>query len=217
MKEDKLIPALIDLNEPRQFEIDEADDGVDYVSKPEVHYNHYGTRGCVDLLNRKKYSINGKPRVEDALYEIKSDSAVEQATGANEIIRQYNKMRTYFYKSNPVKNLIMPKFELVFIPTKKTVAHVIENAELYEAASSHTVNEGMDLPTETIAFRTPNKNDHAPVSVYRSSAHPGFSEPFELMESLSELAEYNGECYQRVHDLIAEVVDDVDINSELEQ
>jgi len=217
MKEDKLIPALIDLDEPAQFQIDEADGGVDLVSKPEVHYNHYGTRGCVDLLNRKKYSFNGQPRVQDAVYEIKSDSAVQQATGANEIIRQYNKMRTYFYKANPVKNLIMPRFELVFIPTKKTVAHVIENSEVYEAASSHIVNEGMDLPTEQIVFRTPNKNDHAPVAVHSSTGRPGFSEPFELMEYLSELAEHNGECYQRVHDLIAEVIDGVDMNSEVSQ
>jgi len=68
------------------------------------------------------------------VYEVKSAAAVEAATGANEIIRQFNKMRRYFYKDESRYKPSTTSFELVFIVEKETVEHVAENITLYQVS-----------------------------------------------------------------------------------
>lgn len=92
MDEDEVTNALIQWHKSSAREAIEAGDtDADVEILPEAHYNHYGNRGVVDL-----YAIMGG--WNGHVYEIKSETAVRNATGANEVIRQFNRMREYFSK-----------------------------------------------------------------------------------------------------------------------
>ncbi|MFP9062541.1 hypothetical protein ACLI4R_18745, partial [Natrialbaceae archaeon A-chndr2] len=95
---------------------------------PEAHYNHYGDRGVVDLYIEQSTTYGGK---EGIVLELKSEAAVRESTGANEIIRQFNRMREYFFKGSshdPPESII---FELCFVPTEYNIRHIYENLDLY--------------------------------------------------------------------------------------
>ena len=96
----------------------------------EVHYNHYGTRGVVDLVEVIQWS---GPGCDPSAIELKSDAAIDQSTGANEILRQFNKQISYFSKG--VADNRVPTnglhHKLVFEATEKTITHVVENISLY--------------------------------------------------------------------------------------
>jgi len=180
IKEDELIPSLVQLDEPAEFE-KERPDSIEYTAMPEVHYNYYGSRGCVDLITRKETTLNGSKTVRDSIYEVKSDSAIRNATGANEILRQFNKHKKYLYKDPSQPNVDRKHFELVFIPTLTTVKHVLDNSEIYSAAADSL---GRD---EFIHFRTCSTEDHQPVAVVsNSSSFPSFNEPYKLASNLME-------------------------------
>lgn len=74
--------------------------------EPEAPYDHYGKRGFADLyieLEKLGLSDTMHERIdtkEAHLIEVKSGSAVKSATGANDIIRQFNQMRQNFYKDD---------------------------------------------------------------------------------------------------------------------
>jgi hypothetical protein len=101
---------------------------------PEAHYNHFGNRGVADL-----YVTTGDR--EGVLYELKSESAVQQATGANEIIRQFNKMREFFFKGSshsvPRESL---SYELCFTPSERNFRHIAENADLYSSTVKQEIS-----------------------------------------------------------------------------
>lgn len=131
-KEDTMVAEIIDYH---------RDSGVpgetswEYEFEPEAHYNYYGDRGVADLhVRRKETESYGRPYINDDVYEVKSAAAVEAATGANEIIRQFNKMRRYFYKDESRYKPSTTSFELVFIVEKETVKHVAENITLYQVS-----------------------------------------------------------------------------------
>lgn len=97
----------------------------------EVHYNHYGSRGVADLVtvDNELFGDGKTTRV----IEIKSDAAIEASTGANEILRQFNKQQSYFKKGVitdeiPLQNV---KHHLIFQASAKTVQHVLDNISLY--------------------------------------------------------------------------------------
>jgi len=99
----------------------------------EKHYNHYGDRGVVDLYAQ---AFDGGYR-SDTLYEVKSRSALNEATGANEILRQFNRMCKYFYAgvedSYPPNGSYGPHAELCFVASKEAFEHIKENYGMYES------------------------------------------------------------------------------------
>ena len=124
MKEDKLTNALI-----RHHKKSESQEAVSEVqTSPEVHYNHYGTRGIVDLFVRKTYESGS---IRDDVIEIKSE-----LTNANEIIRQFNKMSSFFYKGADWSKPPRHSFVLGILLTKNNVEHLIENIQMYKSLNS---------------------------------------------------------------------------------
>ncbi|RJT05234.1 hypothetical protein [Halococcus sp. IIIV-5B] len=132
---------------------------------PEEHYNHYGDRGVVDL-----YQTTG--RSSGHLYEVKSESAVRHATGANEIVRQFNRMRGHFYPGtdHPVPDEV--HFELCFLPTALTARHLVENAEMYAQCVANDVSrlDEVDRVVANVCFRLPDPENVRPVVAFTSTS-----------------------------------------------
>lgn len=128
--EDQLTSRLVEYYQNQEFEHDIS---------VEQHYNYYGDRGVVDLATKE---------VETGyvhLYEIKSNAAINAATGANEIIRQFNKMRQYFFRDESTFSPDgWPTFELCFLPTYEAYRHIHNNAELYKSAVQNDVDLGFN-------------------------------------------------------------------------
>jgi len=103
---------------------------------PEVHYNHYGDRGVVDLVRVDERD----GRVDLRLYELKCVAALEEVTGANEVLRQFNRHRTYFFKGSDYNatNYNNVTFELCFAATQECYEHVRENWAQYKHISQGT-------------------------------------------------------------------------------
>lgn len=176
-KEDEMTSALIGVSEPQD---DSLIDNVERTIHPEAHYNHYGTRGVVDLYVRNQSFADGQIMNEaDLIYEVKADAAVREATGANQIIRQFNKHREYFYKDDSTRKPSDLHFELVFVPSELTIRHVIDNYELYKAASKREFHDG-EWMSSMILFRTPNREDDTPI--HPMTKTNDFSDPIEMLE-----------------------------------
>jgi len=131
-KEDELVNKLI---------INNRDRGEDYLTdvtlEPEAHYSHYSMRGVVDLHVEKEYEYpDGRNVRSGQVYEVKAPSAVKSATGANEIIRQFNRMCEAFYKSEQRSPPSKCSFELAFVLTPLTVLHVAENFPMYTSVDT---------------------------------------------------------------------------------
>jgi len=95
----------------------------------EKHYNHYGDRGIVDLVT-DGFSLH--------LFEIKSPAAIDAATGANEIIRQFNRMREYYVQDHEIEPNHQATFELCFTPDVECLRHVETNMEMYKNITQTT-------------------------------------------------------------------------------
>lgn len=138
---------------------------------PEAHYNHYGSRGVADLYIEKVEIVDGEKRYyEHKLYEIKSDYAIENSTGANEIIRQFNKMRRYFFKDDSWVKRGSVHFELCFIATPKSAEHVHENQELYKHLREVVHFESYS----NVLLRRPDDEDFQPAHVSTYKEKTGF-------------------------------------------
>lgn len=161
ISEDELATALIQFHRRANEEMSEEDD-VDYELEvhPEAHYNHYGNRGAADLFVQEG---DGGSHV----YELKSEFAIEEASGANEIIRQFNKMREFFFpgSSHEPENNVM--FELCFTPSERTLRHLSENAALYHSAIKNDIS-GLDVNhvLTIITIRQPNPEEIMPIHVF---------------------------------------------------
>lgn len=111
----------------------------------EVPYNHYGDRGVVDLVREIEYEGGGGGELR--VFELKSESALNEVTGANEILRQFNRHREYFIDGtdyNPADwNSIT--FELTFAATPACIEHLKENWSIY-----NTVHKDRRKSTSTI-------------------------------------------------------------------
>lgn len=148
MKEDVVTQELIEYHSKW--------DSLEVRFEAERRYEHYGTRGAVDLWAE---TYDPEARTEKHyVYEVKSDAALRHATGANEILRQFTKMRDTFYRdrTNPVPGGSTPEifFILEFAPTPACVRHVREFRQLYEHVPSRfTLN---DIPvTAEVRFHRP--------------------------------------------------------------
>lgn len=149
------------------------------IIEPEAHYDHYGYRGWPDLY--AVFERADQNLVEYHLIEVKSEHAVKAATGANEILRQFNQMRTYFFKderhniSLPVykHNDAVAVFELTFIPTEYTILHIFDNKEMYnEAITSSSHNPYDKLPPDQT-----NTGIHSGIEVSLTLRHPSKPHP----------------------------------------
>jgi len=133
--EDDLVNALIEKSRPGDVEL-----------IPEAHYNYYGDRGVVDLVEYdREYDF-----VE--LTEVKSESALNnEETGANSILRQFNRMRKYFFKdeswdplyekTDSARTLAHIRFNLEFVASEKTIQHLVNNQAMYRQAIQSDVFE----------------------------------------------------------------------------
>jgi hypothetical protein len=144
MREDELATAVVDHFEAA-FEAPEI--GL------EEPYNHYGTRGAVDV-----YVRTAPPERVTYLAELKADPAVRMAAGANEILRQYRRTERYFFRDDahdlrtrlgrdgPGLYLL-----LLFAPTARCVEHVFEHRSLYGSVDPELAVDGVDA-VRKVAF-----------------------------------------------------------------
>ncbi len=163
MNEDELANAIIQRANKRAQEFKEqGDSDADVNTYIEAHYNHYGNRGVADLY----VDTSGW---QGHVYELKSQSAVEEATGANKILRQFNKMRKYFFEGSdhsvPSSEV---KFELCFTPTERNAKHLIENAEMYASAVENDItNLREDIRVGSqVCFRLPDPENITPILMF---------------------------------------------------
>lgn len=124
-QEDELAKAVMEQTDGNSFN--------EYKCRPEVHYNHYGSRGVVDLVEIVRHSESDAPNI--SIYEFKSESAVRNSTGANEIIRQFNRHKKSFFKGSKYNKgrFFDVSFELAFYATDYNLRHIRENASLYRS------------------------------------------------------------------------------------
>lgn len=195
--EDELVNSLIQRHLERQERIKDRDpDADDAEAYPEAHYNHYGNRGVADL-----YLTIGN--WEGRLFEIKSESAVRNSTGANEIIRQFNKMREYFFKGSdhevPSSQL---GFELCFTASEHNIRHIAENADMYSSIVDQDFVDVYDgSPITTVTVR----------SIDNSTPIVFFSSLLDFREgaadtSFPEYVEFNDpELYDRFEDVFESI------------
>lgn len=100
----------------------------------EVPYNHYGSRGFIDVVLDVDY-YEGKRYL--GVVELKSESATKGVTGPNEILRQFKKHREYFLEGQE-KYSNTPRYEhieyrLIFYATEYTLNHVRQNIDVYKS------------------------------------------------------------------------------------
>lgn len=164
-KEDELVNALI--REAHGRDIYEV-----ATVEPEAHYSHYSNRGFADLYVRLKIEEEGKyTEYKDALYEVKSASAVRQATGANEIVRQFNRMCKAFYQDEGRSLPHRVSFTLLFEVHPETVIHVAENLGMYTSVDNGDVFDNRRVDTlQSVVFRDPNSDEKL---VERLHGHQG--------------------------------------------
>jgi len=132
-QEDELAAAMIEQKQAEGFNC--------YV---EQHYNHYGTRGVVDLV------LEHDNHVE--LCELKSDAAIKEATGANEIIRQAKRHAEYYFKDKSHPGVAAKFNRIYFYITAQSLNHVRENIGLYEAF----MNQSIDGCANGVRFAHPD-------------------------------------------------------------
>lgn len=103
----------------------------------ECHYNHYGQRGVVDLVVEYHYEHSDLPEI--GIYEVKSDYAIDSVTGANEIIRQFNRHQEAFFAGTDYVegHYYGPHFHLAFNATDKALAHIRANESMYRSAEQN--------------------------------------------------------------------------------
>jgi len=130
MIEDELTNALINQSRPS-----DNSPHADPEMYPEAHYTHYGNRGVVDLYIYHNNSVGAPKRGH--VFEIKSESAVRNATGANEIIRQFNQLREFFFLGSQYEVPNRIDFELCFLPTQYNMKHILKNEAMYATTVSH--------------------------------------------------------------------------------
>lgn len=173
--EDRMVDALIEWATDARSESDDRE--FSYDVEIESHYNYYGNRGVADPYIRETEDMDdGRTFYYDKVYEIKSEAALKEVTGANEIIRQFNKMRKYFYKDESRSVPTDVHFELVFLPTESTIEHLVENMNLYQTCEENKLCE-----------EVPTKNNNSPAIVTVRDHSTGISQPAQLRSPFTEV------------------------------
>lgn len=188
--EDQMTQALIESAEQLSAE---SSDEQNHEFEPEAHYNYYGDRGVADLFHREVWDPNTKKQhTSEKLYEIKSGSALDSATGANEIIRQFNRMRRYFYRdeSRTCKASFTSsptvRFELCFVASQVTYEHLVENVDQYRAMTESPAFSA-DRESETVVtFRHPDET--AAMRTFTAHNQVGSQEWRDILQSQNSTA-----------------------------
>lgn len=170
ISEDELADALIRYHRESQEETR---------TYPEAHYNHYGNSGVADL-----YVAEGDWKGE--VYELKSETAVGEVTGTNEILQQFNKIREFFFPGSshtpPTKSL---QFELCFTPSEYNFRHLAENAETYRSAVKQDLT---DVATErvltTVTVRPADPENIEPIIFFAPNFDLFEMDPVGYMEGV---------------------------------
>jgi len=165
-QEDRILRTLVQYAEADAERENELEDSPHHWvnSYPEVHYNYYGDRGVVDLhLEKGVTNATGQDRIyTEEVCEIKSESAIRNATGANEIVRQFKRHCRYFYQDPSRKPQVEyydragVVFRLAFEATEDVYQHVCENWHMYSGlthnatSDENTPIEGADYPSNWI-------------------------------------------------------------------
>lgn len=142
MKEDDITKRIIKIQK-------ESDFFKTVKIKPEAPYNYYGSRGFVDLFVIKEDSEN----TYHYIYEIKS-----KLNNANEVIRQLNKHRKYFYKEkgrHKPRGKYAVRWTLSILASEHNYNHVLDYFNMYYP---------IHLNSWTIRFRHPEFEGGAPIS-----------------------------------------------------
>ena len=132
-EEDNIVGEIIEVWEQHED---------DYQITPEAHYNHYGDRGVADLCISNNETVRA--------FEIKSKSSLKNVTGANEVIRQYNRMVKYLPKDGEW-DADHYHFRLVFENSYSAVNHVYENWSMYKKLNHGEVAFG-DMTTSSVSI-----------------------------------------------------------------
>jgi hypothetical protein len=136
-KEDELVSRLVEAaNEV---------DSIDTDNMVEQHYNYYGDCGVADLVQKEAGHVT--------LYEIKSPEAVSQSSGANEILRQFNRMREYYFQDHDVRLDWSVTFELCFTHDLGCLRHIEENADLYSSVPSTDLGPQVETKNTLVSIR----------------------------------------------------------------
>lgn len=100
----------------------------------EVPYNNYGSRGFVDAVMTWEPAADDEAQFYEII-EVKSEAAIREATGANEIIRQIKKMAAYFIdgQEKEIVDTENHRFRLDVISSEYTQQHLLNNFDLYES------------------------------------------------------------------------------------
>lgn len=128
--EDEMVAKIIDYYKDS--------DGVSQLA-PEAHYNYYGDRGVADLVE-----VHESGQEVIVAHELKSAAAVNAATGANEILRQFNRMVKYLPKDEEWEADFY-EFNLLFIASEDTIVHVMNNLNIYQQARRNGDNYIADV------------------------------------------------------------------------
>lgn len=166
-QEDALVNALIEYKRQSHDEFnDQGPATYELQIYPEAHYNNYGNRGVADLYWTR--SGDHVAVSEGHVFEIKSESAVVNATGANEIIRQFNRMRENFFEGTEhVEPHDSVTFELCFTPTAVNLQHVIDNAGMYRSVREQSgVDISSNRSTTLITMRAADAENITPIHLF---------------------------------------------------
>lgn len=189
--EDKIVQSRIqDVKESQELEKEHNPDADDAFAYPEAHYNHYGTRGYVD-------AYFGVGNWSATVLEVKSASAVNESTGANEILRQYNKMQEAFFKGTdytpPSKSL---QYELCFTASPQNIGHVVDNKDLYRSAASQLQDHRTERVMNIITIRFSESN--SPLILFRYSTRSSDVTTYETIYNREDVLDYK-EGIRRAH------------------
>lgn len=191
--EDELTNALIQYHKRSNEEMNESGpENYELSIFTEEHYNHYGDRGVVDLfVSEGEY---------DHLYELKSEHAVREATGANEIIRQFKRMRKFFYKGTDHTPAREVMFELCFAPSELTFRHLAKNADMYASVVQQGDSELTSDVSSQVHVRPADPENIHPVIM--------FSEQVDCRDGFTRrsFAEYVQQLHPEMFEEHAEVI-----------
>ncbi len=191
-QEDKLVNNLIERERAaaaRQAE--KFDTEFDVSVEPEAHYNYYGDRGVADLYVQKteRGPLQRDVRT-DKIYEVKSAAALQESTGANDVLRQFNRMRRYFYEDERRSLPDDYVFELCFVIQPETVEHVAENLGLYSSTIQESLgpNSGKleDCQGATVTLRQA-EGDASPARLTRPHYVDNLTDPSNWKDGVSML------------------------------
>lgn len=144
--EDKMVNLLID-SKPSEWNPN---------FDPEVSYNDYGSRGVVDLVGITEFhhtewqidwlkarghtnvaARNRQKAIE--IYEIKSEYAIKNATGANEVIRQCKSHEQHFFNGSEYDRSEYDYVDWILHVenTPMNILHLYENMNMYKSLDWH--------------------------------------------------------------------------------